>query len=422
MALSGVLLATANNKHICFFAGLSFAAAVLCTPHLVLAYVIFSVITLIFSRYKHSSINPDPSPAVCWSFFTLGCALLAVLFLIFLLKRSPIRLLVDSFPWLFTDPEHPSIPFRTKLLSFTKAFLFWGYPLVIEVLVIIVAAADRFRRRHTLIYLLFGGACTLCMLARCIPELLSATYNHILFPLTPFGLLVFILTEKRDWQTFIFIYLGGISYSFCIHLASNQGIYLITAMAAISSMAAILFFRTLLAELIQCPLQEDTAAAAAVLFTLLVCQFSLMIYTKINHKFWDGHPNSALSVTVAQGPYKGARLSPEAAETYTAQLQLYHQVLDPLPSGRVLFAGGPVWYHLVDRRFSNGAYSAWLSSTSNYTVDRLRAYYDLDPAHIPDYIFMPDNTQWDEEYFSKEIIEPLGFVPSFVKGATLYTR
>lgn len=425
VSLTLCLLLTAQSRRVYFFAGLAFAGAVLCVPHLVLAYAVFSGATLVFAWRKRRR-----EPVVDWLCFTAGCALLAAALLAFVLWRSSLALLPDSFSWIFSDPEHPPLSLEQKWTLVAEKFAsFYGFPLFLELMMIPAAVMDekRFQRRRA--YLLLAGACTLWMLAKCVPNAHIGTFNHILFALTPFGLVAFILTKDRDWRAFFFLYLGGLAYALCAHLASNQHIYAISSALTVSGIASVLFSFHLLAEwraVAPLPPRKErtiTAWVTAVVVVVMVCQFWLMADTKINHKFKDTAPNDTLTVTLTEGPYAGARVTPQGAKDYNNKLALYHRAMDPLPSGRALFAAHTVWYHLVDRRFSNGAFSAWLSGTKNNTVDRLRAYYDLDSGHIPDYIFMPDDAQWDREYFTRQIIDPFGFtLTAQVDGASVYTR
>ncbi len=259
---------------------------------------------------------------------------------------------------------------------------------------------------------------TLAMYLRCLPGLPDDLYNHLMAPLVPLGILAFVLSEKKDWRCLWFFWLGGLGYAFCVHLGSNQTAYILTAMCAVPLLGTLLLLGGLIGE--QQSGWLGKRGVAACVAAVLCVQVGLMTYVKLTHKFWDPTPNRELTATIDRGPWAGIRVAPDVALEYERRLDNFQSALSGRAPGRLLCVGSKPWYYLVDPEMTIGAYSAWLSGTGAVTADRLCRYYEMDPGHIPDYIFFPPESTWDVEAFQTRILDPYGFVPA--EGGTLYIR
>lgn len=415
MALTASLAVTAERKRAWFVAGLTFAASVLCTPHLVFLYALGSLLSLGYGiRKRRGDI------AGRWLAFTGGCALLAAFLLGFILTRTSLSQVLAALPNLFSDPEHPPVSLSAKLAQAARAARLWALPLAGDAVLLLVAILDKKRQDHPLPYV--GGMCamSLAMYLRCLSGLLDDLYNHLMAPLVPLGILAFILSKKKDHRCLWFFWLGGLGYAFCVHLGSNQEGYILTSMCAVPLLGTLLLLGGLTEG------QEGgwlgkrgvAVCVAAVLFV----QVGLMTYVKLNHKFWDPTPNRELTATVDRGPWAGVKVTPDVAQEYERRLDIFQSALSGRTPGRLLCVGGKPWYYLVDPEMTIGAYSAWLSGTGAVTVDRLCRYYEMDPDHVPDYIFFPPEATWDMEAFQTRILDAYGFVPAETGDGTLYIR
>ncbi len=415
IALTASLAVTAESKKAWFTAGLAFAAGVLCTPHLVFLYALGSLIALGFGIWKRRK-----DVAERWLAFTGGCALLAVLLLCFILSRTSLSQVIAALPNLFSDPEHPPISFGIKLRQAVTTARPWALPLAEDAVFLLIAVLDKKRREHPLPYV--GGVCamSLVMYLRCLSGLPGDLYNHLMAPLVPLGVLAFVLSEKKDNRCLWFFWLGGLGYAFCVHLGSNQVGYILTSMCAVPLLGTLLLSGGLIGEQKRGWLGKRGVAACVA--AVLCVQVGLMTYVKLNHKFWDSTPNRELTATIEKGPWAGIKVAPNVAREYEQQLNVFQSALSGRAPGRLLCVGGKPWYYLVDPEMTIGAYSAWLSGTGAVTVDRLCRYYEMDPSHVPDYIFFPPEASWDTDAFQTRILDAYGFVPAEAEGGTLYLR
>ena len=403
MALTTAML-TAGKKWD-FPAGLCFAWAVLCTPHLLLVYGLFSLgVLLLGGRTGRLRLLT----------FTGGCALLAAGLIGFILLRTDLKTFLASVPALFTDPEHPPVSLGLKISLFFRSFARWQWQLICYGGLLLAAALDRGRRKRTALYLGLAGAVMLWMLIPCLPELLRRDYHAIIFPMALLGPMALLLAKKRDRNLARWFLLGGLGYMFCIHLASNQQGYLICAMSLIPGLGGILLTGRLIGQTAPGWNRAGCRTAAAI---LAAAQIFLMGYTKVNHKFWSFSENRELTVTIADGPYAGIRVTPRTEAAYTRELAQVRRALEGR-EGTVLLATKKVWYHLVCPKLQNGAFSAWLSGETDTTVYRLASYYEGNPEKRPDWIYLPPGGKWNMDCFSRELLE--GY--SKVEGLPMYMR
>ena len=420
VTLSGAVLAAAKRGRTFCLGGVLFSGAVLCCPYLAAGYALYSAAALVFAAAVRSKRK---AVLVKWASFTLGCGICAVLLLSFMLTRASFSAIWDSVPMLFSDPDHTRRPILYTLLAYAGNIVMmvpYGFVSVtVYGAALIAALADRRRYARKLIYLGVSAVIAVIMLAELAPGVTSTTYNHIMFPLAPVGLMAFVVTEKKDLRVFLFSFLGGMTYSLCIFFSSNNGVYILTAMAAAANVGSIILTGGALMEAKESG-RQLFRQLSCLLTVLFAAQFSLMIYTKTHHKFWSGADNSALTQVIQEGPYQGIRVTPETEAAYLAELEALRPLLDR--EGSILYATDQTWYYLATPELGIGAYSAWLSGQTDATVERLDIYYSQNPGKLPDYIFIPIQNAWNMEYLRQRILDRYGYVQISGDGAILYSR
>ena len=418
VTLTGVILATAKSKKAYFVSGLLFAGAVLCSPYLLAAYAVFTVGVLIFSAVKKSK-----QCFVSWVFFTLGSALLAVILFAFILSRVSLSEFIDALPNIFDDPEHVSKPFLDGLLGYFKSIyntFNWGiayFPLYGIMLIALIFDKKRCERR--VFYIASSCAISICMLFEFASLLQTKTYNFIMFPFVLVGLISYLVTKNKNKRVFLFMFVGSLLYTMCIYFSSNQGFYIISAMSAAADVGSVILIHDALIEEKYQGGKSRFSAGYIIVLALVVLQFSLMTYTKINHKFWSFSENSQLTAVIDDGPYKGIKVTNSTKSNYTSELSALSWLEGK--EGRVLYAAKTVWYYLETDDLKVGAYSAWLSGESDVTLERLEKYYSINPDNIPDYIFVPKSNGWAQTGFD-EFISKYGFKLVSSDSAGIYSR
>lgn len=420
VTLTGTALATAEHHRTYFLSGVLFAGAVLCCPHLIAGYAFYSAAVLIYAAAVRSRRKDT---AVKWVWFTLGGGMCAVLLLIFILTRASFSEVWHSVPMLFSDPEHIRKPIINTLCAYGLSIIrLVPHGLVntaVYGVALLMAVMDNRRCARKMIYIGVSAVIAVVTLAELAPGVTATGYNSIMFPLAPVGLMAFVVTEKRDFRVFLFTFLGGMTYSLCIFFSSNNGVYILTAMSAAANVGSIILIGSALAEA-KADDRQLFRDLCAILVILFAAQYSLMIYTKIHHKFWSDSDNSALTQVIQEGPYKGIRVTPETETLYLEELTALRPLFDK--EGRVLYAAERTWYYLATPELGIGAYSAWLSGQTDTAIERLSIYYGQNPEKLPDYIFIPIRNSWNMTTMGQRILDPYGYVQISDDGAIIYSR
>lgn len=397
---STVVLATAKNKWDYAFGGLFFSAAVLCCPFLILPFgAVFA------GGVMYAWIKKKKQLLTQGLFFVLGCLPLLCLLLLFIFTRTTPAEFLQALPAMFTDPEHPSTSLLGHVKKYIVAFRFFDKELVCYALLLCAIALDKKRVGRKILYFLVSVFLALGMLVHCIWASLYQYHNFIMIPLSLPGFVAFLLTEKKDWRVFCFLFLGGIAYSFCINMGSNQSLFVISSALSVTTYGGILFISAFLREVLPARGKGIFAwATVGCVAVLLICQLSSMTFIKVNHKYWSAFDNSELTEVISGGPYAGIHVVDGVKVPYEAKLQQLDTLLGSQEQGSVLFLDEVTWYYLHFPNFRNGAYSAWLSGVSNTTVDRLAAYYQLESHELPDFIYIgnPDNV--DMAYLQEKLL------------------
>lgn len=418
VALTAVLLATAQSRKALWISGFLFAGAVLCCPHLLGAYAVYSAVVLILAAKEKKK-----DPAIQWLLFTIGSACMALLLLLFIFSRASISRLLRSIPMLFTDPDHQSRPLLWTFGSYARHVLTLfslGYVYALVYCAALLAAIlDKRRRAHRAIYLIIAVVLTAAMLLELAPTAATDSYNFIMLPLAATGLMAYLISEEKDHNVFLFLFLGGLAYSICIFFSSNTRAYALTAAYTVTNVGSILLIGRVLAEM-----KQDKKAfciVSAMMAVLMLAQFSLMVHTKINHKFWSFSDNRSLTQVIQEGPYKGIHVTPKTEALYLEQLRM----LQPMTGkeGGILYVTSATWYYLATPELNNGAFSAWLSLHEEHAcIDRLDLYYSVNPEKIPDYILISEPTERDMDYLKANLLDKYGYQPIEYPGAIVYRK
>lgn len=409
VTLTGVLLATADysKKIQLIISGLTFAGAVLCCPYLAAVYPLYAICMAVHLLLKKRDIKfvlkSEMFAPKSFLFFTIGAAALGAVFLIFTLSRTSVGDILKNLPLMLTDPEHPQIPFITKLNDYFKSIfechVHFKYSVYSYLLMLTCMLFDRKRRLHRSVYLTITAGIVIYSQLLFLPNLHYSTYNAIMFPMLFMGITSYILCENKPRELFAALFIFGILYSFCIHLASNQYFYIISMAVTASNVASCIFLAQLIKEMKENPDNityavwikrlSFTAAALA-----LIIQAGCQIGTKARHVFWDYEP-SALTEQISEGPANGIYTTKDNKETYE---KIYEDIMVNLPEGgneKVLFLTNRTWTYLAADSYENAAFSAWLSGERESSLERLRSFYEVNPEKVPDIIYIPRDSEWE---------------------------
>ncbi|MCH5297707.1 MAG: acyltransferase family protein [Ruminococcus sp.] len=408
VAITGVLMGTNyKNKTLpTVIAGLTFAAAVLCSPYLAAAYVLFGICVILHYILKKRNLKFVISEEIFGvkSFlkFTVGVVILAVIFLVFTLSRASISEFINVMPNLMTDPEHPQLSLDYRISLYFKSIFNFHDKFKIAVIsyfvMLIAMIIDKKRKVHRSLYLVISAAISIFTLVLIVPNITSSSYNSVMFPMIFIGITSYILCNKKPRSLFISLFVLGIIHSIALEMTSNQYFYVISMALASSNIASYIFLAQLLKEMKE---NEDNfdykvllkySALAMVVLTICVQGF-LQLKSKAEHCFWDSSVE-LLTSEIPSGPAKGIMTTADNCNNY---VEVYNDIVSykNYDNGNILFLSEKTWTYLAVDNLSYGTLSAWITEGNEVSLRRLEEYYKINPEKVPNYIYILKNSKWE---------------------------
>ncbi len=375
-----------------FFAGFFFAGAILCCPHLLLLYVLLTAFAVVSLLWRRKEVM------YCWIFISFGCALMLVLFCVFVFSRATVRDLIVVFPELFRDPSYSNFDFLSKTAIYFEDILGSNRAVIPGVFVFALSCLLAFRNSGRKI-----GLVLVCLAASAILLcfLLEKPYiNYLMFPINMPGLYCALISRDRKIHRLFFgVWLPGGIYSYCIHLASTQEFYAISSASTVMTVASIMILVCHLSEqdwkhssLLS--YQKVAFLALALLISLQLCGEIYMRYSSV---FWESGMHEQ-KVLCDSGPEKGILMAPENLQYYQLQEKDIAIIQKDERIQKVLFLSRNTYLYLMAQK-EYATYSAWLHGVNTRTMDHLNRYYELFPEKIPDGIYIEDKYAEYAEHF-----------------------
>lgn len=382
VSLSAVLVCTARRFLALQYAlaGILFSAAVLCCPYLAGFFVLFSLWALwAFLRRREQ----DASVLYAFRWFLLGVGISAAVFLAFFFPRVPLKQMLASIPWILKDPEHESQSLIQKTVSYFSCV--FTSSSVAGVCCAAAVAVPLFARLKKKPAAGFVVECIVCAGMLASYHLARKGINYLMFPLSFLGLYCRLNSDDPQIRrVFRLIWIPGAVYSFCLHLASNQFFYAVSAGATVMAIASALVAFRFLAP------YRQAGKLRAVLIASLSLLVVLQLGTELTQRWQDVYWETGIADQtewVDYGPDEGLFVSPKAKLLYDRMEADIAAIREMGEVKSVLFLAPHTWPYLsAEKDF--GTYSAWLSKMSKATLERLDAYYSLNPEKQPDLIYI----------------------------------
>ena len=361
-------------------AGLLFAGSVLCCPYLLLAYLLFTALSVALRLRGRGGLLR------CWLPFTLGCAVLLLLFCAALLRRASPEALLRALPELFRDPEHESMPLVQQSGAYLLAIVRES-PLIpfAAAALVLISLLSRWRKAPA-----WGLAalCLPCLLMQAECLLRTPYLNFFMFPLNLFAPYCALHSQDRGVRLpFLTIWLPGALYTYCISLSSNQGFYAISSASTVMTVASVVMLLRFVQTLGAYDVRRLSRRAALVGTALvLLVQFYGEARLRYNTVFWE--PGMREQTALAEsGPERGILMSPERLDSYLEGERDAALIRSRPELQKLLFLSERTHLYLSTQR-EIAAFSAWLSKVNETSLERLERYYALCPEKLPDAIYI----------------------------------
>ena len=398
-----VILVTAERiKTVQYIAaGFLLAVSVTCCPYLLILYIVLGIIYAVRKELRSFAL------------ITAGAACAFVLFVIYYVSKSSLSKVLGSIKYLTEDREH-QIGFGTKILTYFGSLLFPSFA-AFFIMVIFAVTIMFIKYLKTEKAKMTGFIITVVLVAAMqIDFVFELNYiNCFMFAPLLLGLYSYIFSNSEIIRKlFIFIWIPGLIYSFCLNLSSNLGISAVTSaaslMTAVSFVMAAVFIKD----------NTDTKKALAFsLAVLAVFQVGLQLHIRMNTVF-DKTSISNMTETVENGAVKGIRTTQGRIRYYLIMLKDIEPLMEDNVD-KVLILSPESWLYL-DAEKDIGSYTCWSPFIDEYTVELLKEYYELYPDMMPDKVYV-------ESYYTDlvPLMEELGYdrgEPTFLEGNVLTRR
>lgn len=341
--------------------GLLAAGFVLCNPYMVFLYVVY-LMYLIASKDKRALIYTN-----------IGAAGLAAMFFLIVFKNASLSDMLSDFSYALSDSQHQKKTFQDFILPLKDFgnvyFIFIGASALFGVF----AYVHRCGRRIWALGL--GGVALSMSLYFSLAKTQELGMSMVMFPLTCFGIVLFVMTKAKDWRIFIVGIFVPMMYALCLNLSSNQGMYVIGNACAVSSCATVLLFAGYLRENF-----KSRKQIAILLAALFLCQASAEVYQKTHHAFWEERVDT-LTEEISFGPLKGIKTTEEKKQKHEIVMADIKKIGVSGEENILFYEMMPSAYFVTDAGV--GAYSAWTED-----LDKLQQYYLVHPEKVPDIVYV----------------------------------
>lgn len=398
-----LLTARAHPRAQYVAAGALGACSILCCPYNLAIYGAFAAVALAFALKRQRRL------LTCWLYATLGCLLVFCAFCLFVFTRCPPGKLPELIPWILKDPDHTGMTFIEKVKLYVRSIRDKnGFALYAVAACALLSLAGRVRK----------GWRPFCFAAMCLVDLLyllgfefgNAYLNFLMFPMALVGFYCAATSQSQAVRGLFWgLWVPGIMYTFLLNLSSNQSFYAISSAAIVATVAAIamaaLYLRDLASER-----GAWRRLASACLAALFLAQIGTELHLRYTSIFWETDPMSAQTVRVDHGPERGILMTPERAEKCRQLSELIRPIAEDGRVEKVFFATRETMSYLYAQK-AFATYSAWLAGLNRQSLERLDAWYQINPDRLPDAVCLGDLEDGFYDYFLDR-----GYVPEPHEG------
>lgn len=398
LLLSGVLLVTAEcalkrKKLQLFFAGITFACAVLNCPYLVLLYAV-----LFFSYLGVWIVKKNRECRDVCIYLTLGCAAAALAFLVFLFSRTGLNDILENLPEMLKDPEHAGGMNTKKLFLSIASHYKRSIAAFLAVCGLVTADGivsrwKKLTRRLSLealsiLLMLVGILWNFEFLLRNIAQ----NYNLIMVPGILLGALLFYMYLwkygiRRLPLGPLILWGFGIAYGLLLNLSSNNSLNAFSFACAVSLVGTLL----LAFDYIKAA-ERSRKWLTWLIAVFIILQASVQVYTVTHHAYWEDHV-AGLNHQLTEGPLKGVWTSEEHKNDYEIKINDL-KWFQGRETGSFAYYSKCAWSYLyLDLPY--GTNSAW-SGTFETQMQLATAYYVMHPEQLPHYIYV-------EQWYARDI-------------------
>ena len=405
--------------------GTLYACAVLAQPSFAAGYLIWFILTAVFAVIRKQPHKLLTFRSLLWA--TAGIIPVFIVFCVFIFSKLTPAEFLSALPNIWRNEEYSS---KTLLVGFPDFFVYlckifsWG--LAAMALALILVIIDKQRQQRALIRIsgaFIASAVSLVFaVIYAIKQTSSIPLLHLPFIVSYVGIIAYILLRNKD-KRLLALWVSGVVYFFLLGLTSEAMAFVGSYGLVLSAVSSVFMICSLCSELIREPDAKKSAKKktkknaprlspvimSLLLFMTVLCIHSgLMLSRDLVDFEYDREPLTK-TVSVARGPYKGIRISPEEDRVYNDILNDI-EFIDSLTDKKYsVFSNNP-WHFLASGRLPLN-FSLWYMY-NGLLLDAYKDYCDY-VNEQPEYIYIVNkNLMYDKAGESTRIDNEMEFINS----------
>lgn len=374
--------------------GLLYTALTLAYPYFAIpAFLYFSAIFFLFI-FRNKNNRYDYIFKLSF-YAALSIGICVAVYCVLLFTRTDINSIVQNFPELFKDPQHPSRAFlftvydaiyttmMTGKETLASGVVYYGTAML---LIGLSFSSEKFRKFRPFIMLFI-----FMLWLYNEWDIFIETYpklNRQMKDIFVVGILAFALLNKKPWKLFLSFYLMSGIYLIITWFSSNTGLHVLSMGYSLGSICALILIALLAGEIHEeyrgFGWKRFAAISAAVL--LLFGQTALEVRVRYDRTYHDkGLPE--MKYLIEDGPSKGVYTSKKYYDEYYGEYNSIKYLLgERNTEGKTFLAlnSTPLVYLVADMPCSS--YSTWMLGDGN-AAERVKRYLEINNLSSPDYIY-----------------------------------
>lgn len=361
------------------FFGVILSLAVICNPYLALVYFIYALCVIVFNvAHKY---NKYIFEFKVFRNITLSICVIAIIFLIVVFNGLSLEDIFFNIEMILNDPTHQQKTLYDIIFP-VYAYIYRNKFYLVPLFILFIVGLVK-KEKRVLCYKLAIVSSVITQLYFGFFKLEGVGFsamgvNTIMLILTPLGFISYFYMDKKENRYIILGWLLGIIYAFSNHLASDQGMHVISMGCSISSGCSLLMVYNYFKD------NDELSLKKYFLYIVVGSQLLVQFNVWVSHIYWDEKPRY-LTYKIEEGSWKGVKTTKENYDRYVS-LKNDMAEFEMKDKEKVLyFTNLP--YAYIENNNSLASYSTWGNATSLYDF-KFEEYFKANPNHIPNYIFV----------------------------------
>lgn len=380
-SLTGLLLfitlcITGKSNIEYLFAGIFFSVATLASPYLAIVFVLY----YLFFSLNHFVLKKDISKNLIdiTKMVLFGVILSVVVFICFLYGTGGnISKMLNTVSYIFTDVEYPSQSIFQLiygyLYTWVNKFRTFGFMFAVFVMLSLID------KKHKTLWLEAHIIAFVILTPRMI-HIFLYQFNYLIMQIGLLGFHALIIDEQRN-NSYSLMAIAGVIFSFILYATSDLKQYAIANGMVLAGFAS--FF--LIDDYLQ-KYENNTILIKTLCILLVFAQIGTEVYERMTKYYLDNNINDNLYL-IEKSVAKGLYVDQEQYDTY---MSVYNDINANIPhAAKLLVLSQKPWIYLANNS-DYCTYSAWMTSSKEFRINRLKEYYTLHQDKYPNYIYVLD--------------------------------